>query len=162
MSCVLYYEVYLLDDILMTLRQHSSCKAGENNENRKPNSLHDVFSLADTPTCLWFSNGKLKRIFHYNFIDLMNEVSAAIWTAGLPFQLLAFSGCCRNVNWPLLPPRLRAMAAGAARCTRATQNSTEIKINTLHLVCCELRVLDHLSVFPHNISLSLTHLIRVL
>ena len=47
---VLYYEVRLVDDILMTLRQHSSGDTGENNENRKPSSLHDVFSLTPTPT----------------------------------------------------------------------------------------------------------------
>ena len=122
-SCALYYEVHLLDDILMTLRQHSSGETGENNENRIPSSLHDVFSLTATPTCLWFSNGKLKRIFHYNFIDLMNEVSVAIWTVGSPFHLLALSRYCRNANWPLLPPHLRAMAARAAPCARAKQNS---------------------------------------
>ena len=35
---VLYYEVHLLDDILMTLRQYSSGETGENNENCKPSS----------------------------------------------------------------------------------------------------------------------------
>jgi len=114
---VLYYEVHLLDDITLTLRQHSSGETGQNNENRKPSSLHDVFSLTATPTSLWFSNGKLKRIFHHNFIDLM-------WRSG--------PRCCRNANWPLLPPHLRAMAAGAAPCTGAKQNSTEITIQYSH------------------------------
>ena len=104
----------MLDDILMTLRQHSSSGTGKHNENRKPSSLQNVFNLTSRPTSLWFSNGKLKRIFHYNFIDLMNEVSVAIWTVGSPFQLLALSRCCRNANWLLLPPHVRAMAAGAA------------------------------------------------
>lgn len=158
---VLYYEMHLLDDISMILGQHSSGETGDN-ENRKPSSPHDVFSLTATPTCLWFSNGKFKRIFHYNFIDLMNEVSVAIWTIGSPFQLLALSRCCMNANWPLLPPHLRAMAAGAAPCTRAKQNSTEVKINILDLFCCGLRVLDHHSVFPHSIPLSLAHVIRAL
>jgi hypothetical protein len=162
MSSAMYYEVNLLDDIFTTLRQYSSGEAEDNNEKSKPSSLHDALSLTATPTCLWFSNGKLKRIFHYNCLDLMNEVSAATWTASSPFQLLALSRYCRKANWPLLPPRLRAMAAGAAPCTRAKQNSTEIKINTLNLVCCGLRVLDHHSVFPHSIPLSLAHLIRSL
>ena len=48
---VLYYEVHLFDDILMTLRQHSSGETGENNENRKPSSLHDVFSFTAEPAC---------------------------------------------------------------------------------------------------------------
>jgi len=95
---VLYYEVHLFDDILLTLRQHSSGETGQNNKNRKPISLHDVFSLTATSTSLWFSNGKLKRIFHYNFIDLVNEVSVAICTVGSPFQLLALSRCCSNAN----------------------------------------------------------------
>jgi hypothetical protein len=159
---VLYYEVHLLDDTLMPLRQHSSGETGENNENRKPISLHDVFSLTATPTCLWFSKGKLKRIFYCNFIDLTNEVSVAIWTGGSPFHLLALSRCCRKANWPLLPSHLRAMAAGAAPCTRAKQNSTEIKINILHLVCYGLRILDHHSVLPRCILLSLSRLICTL
>ena len=94
---VLYYQVHLSDDILMTLRQHSFDETGENNENRKPSPLH-VYSVIATPTCLRISNGNLKRIFRYNFIDLMNEVSVTIWTVGSPFQLLALSRCCRNVN----------------------------------------------------------------
>jgi len=51
---VLYYEVHLMDDILMTLRQHSCGETGENNENRKSSSLHYIYSPTATPTCLWF------------------------------------------------------------------------------------------------------------
>jgi hypothetical protein len=39
---VLYYEVHLLDDILIPLRQHSSGETGENNENHRPSSLHGL------------------------------------------------------------------------------------------------------------------------
>ena len=144
----------------MTLKQHSSGETEKNNENRRPSPLRDVFSLTARPTSLWFSNGKLKGIFHYNFIDLMNEVSVAIWTVGSPFQLLALSRCCRNANWPLLPPHLRAMAAVVVPCTGAKQNSTEI--NIIQLVCRGLRVIDHHSVFPHCIPLSLARLIHAL